>query len=187
MRAASSTAAACVDLGPDEVALAPSLCGDLYDVETVATNVQDFANGWTRFVLVEAREAARADPRLAAADRTILTVVPADRGRGVLARITRVFAESGYDLEGLVLRPLKTPDFSYVFMLTVASHPHEPGLVACLEALLAAGDRVRMIGFYRASRDNADISAGVPVPQAAQLGASSMSGLRDSLLLGGQA
>lgn len=184
-RVTSSTAAACIDLGPDEVALAPALCGELYDVETVETNIQDFANGWTRFVLIEASEAARTDARLAGADRTILTVVPADRGRGVLARITRVFAEAGYDLEGLVLRPLKTPDFSYVFMLTVASHPHEPGLVACLEALLASGDRVRMIGFYRATGDALEAAVGVPLPQSTQLGASNVTELRESLLLGG--
>jgi prephenate dehydratase/chorismate mutase/prephenate dehydratase len=183
-RVAASTAAACVDLGPDEIALAPSLCGDLYGLETVATDVQDFANGWTRFVLVADRDGALAGERLALADRTILTVVPADRGRGVLARITTVFADAGYDLEGLVLRPLKTPDFSYVFMLTVASHPHERGLVACLEDLVAAGDRVRMIGFYRATAAALGEGAGVALPQTARLGASSAGELRTTLLLG---
>ena len=44
---ASSNAAACRDLKPGRVALGPSICGELYDLDTLAEHVQDFDGAHT--------------------------------------------------------------------------------------------------------------------------------------------
>jgi len=46
---ASSNAAACRDAGPGTIALGPTICGELYGLETYAKAVEDFRGGRTRF------------------------------------------------------------------------------------------------------------------------------------------
>ncbi len=48
---ASSNAAACRDLREGEVGLGPSICGELYGLDRVATHVEDFAGARTEFLV----------------------------------------------------------------------------------------------------------------------------------------
>lgn len=53
---ASSNAAACRDLKPGRVALGPSICGELYDLDTLAEHVQDFDGAHTEFLVIAPRD-----------------------------------------------------------------------------------------------------------------------------------
>ena len=49
-------AAACRDLKPGRVALGPSICGELYDLDTLAEHVQDFDGAHTEFLVIAPRD-----------------------------------------------------------------------------------------------------------------------------------
>ncbi|RPF20235.1 prephenate dehydratase [Myceligenerans xiligouense] len=152
---ASSNAAACRDAGPHTVALGPSLCGDLYGLETRARAVEDFRGGRTRFLVLAPRESApghldAARARGASAWRTMLAVTPLRVGPGVLARITDTFARAGVNMSSLITRPLKVRQGQYVFVITLDEAAWEPGARAVLADLLAAGDSLKTLGVFPA-------------------------------------
>lgn len=151
---ASSNAAACRDVQPHQVALGPTLCGELYGLTTLARGVQDFAGARTRFLVVTDRGAARAE--LAArhddggAWRTMLAITPHEIGPGVLARITAAFGERGVNMSSLITRPLKAQEGTYVFVVTLDGAPWESPVRALLAQLLGAGDSLKTLGVFPA-------------------------------------
>ena len=164
---ATSNAAACRDLVPGRVALGPRLCGELYGLTTVATDVQDFAGARTRFLLVARR--AEAPGVLAASGarswRSMVAITPAVIGPGVLARITAAFGERGVNMSSLITRPLKAQEGTYVFVVTFDGAPWEPEVRGLLEQLLEAGDWLKTLGVVPvrdAAAPELDL-AGVPV------------------------
>lgn len=151
---ASSNAAACRDVEPHQVALGPSLCAELYGLQTLASAVQDFAGGRTRFLALTRRDVARAELAAARASgavagwRTMLAITPHVTGPGVLARITAAFGERGVNMSSLITRPLKAQEGTYVFVVTLDGAPWEPHVRTLLEQLLEAGDSLKTLGVF---------------------------------------
>ena len=152
---ASSNAAACRDAGPGTIALGPTICGDLYGLDTYAKAVEDFRGGRTRFLVLTRRDEARS--RLArsraagtAAWRTMLAVTPTTTGPGVLARITAAFGDRGVNMSSLITRPLKAQQGKYVFVVTLDEAPWDQGAREVLNDLLAAGDSLKTLGTFPA-------------------------------------
>ncbi|KON72701.1 prephenate dehydratase [Cellulosimicrobium cellulans] len=149
--AASSNAAACRDAGSHQVALGPTICGELYGLETFERAVEDFAGARTRFLVLAPRAEATTALEVARARgdgpwRTMLAVTPVVTGPGVLARITRSFGERGVNLSSLITRPLKAVAGTYVFVLTVDGAPWDAPVRAVLDDLVRAGDSLKTLG-----------------------------------------
>lgn len=152
---ASSNAAACRDAGPGTIALGPTICGELYGLDTYATAVEDFRGGRTRFLVLTRRSAAAAHlARTRAAGetdwKTMLAITPSVTGPGVLARITAAFGDRGVNMSSLITRPLKAQESKYVFVVTFDEAPWAPGARDVLGDLLAAGDALKTLGLFPA-------------------------------------
>lgn len=150
---ASSNAAACRDITPHQVALGPSLCGELYGLDTLATAVEDFRGARTRFLVLRRRDDARTvlarrREHDARAWRTVLAITPVVTGPGVLARITAAFGERRVNMSSLVTRPLKAQEGQYVFVVTLDAAPWAPEVRTLCSDLLAAGDSLKVLGAY---------------------------------------
>ena len=170
---AASNAAACRDVAPDQVALGPAICGELYGLKTLARGVQDFGGAKTRFLLLAGREAASAllgEARTAHAGdalsqwRTMIAVTPHEIGPGVLARITSTFGAAAVNMSSLITRPIKAQESTYVFIVTLDGAPWEPAVRGLLSELLDAGDSVKTLGVFptRPMFDGAFDSTRVP-------------------------
>ncbi len=176
--AAASNAAACRDLTADQVALGPTLCGELYGLTTLEHAVQDFAGARTRFLLITSRDQAqrlmseRADKAgnsvietgSTPGWRTMLAVTPHEIGPGVLARITATFGALGANMTSLITRPLKAQEGTYAFIVTIDGAPWEDHLRELFNRLLDAGDSLKTLGVFPARQmtDGAFDSSRVP-------------------------
>lgn len=147
---AASNAAACRDVLPHQVALGPTICGELYGLRTVASRVQDFAGARTRFLLLAARKRARTFGADGDVDRwrSMIAITPHEIGPGVLARITAAFGAAGVNMSSLITRPLKAQEGTYVFVVTLDGAPWEPAVRGLLGELLAAGDSLKTLGVF---------------------------------------
>jgi prephenate dehydratase len=155
---AASNGAACRDVGEQQVAFGPRLCGELYGLETFAEAVEDHPGARTRFAVLDRR--ARAGGRFAAGRderggagtwRTMVAITPVVTGPGVLARITDAFGTRAVNMSSLVTRPLKAREGQYVFVVTLDAAPWEPGVRELFGDLLAAGDALKVLGAYPAA------------------------------------
>ncbi len=152
---ASSNAAACRDAGPGTIALGPTICGELYGLETYAKAVEDFRGGRTRFLVLTRRSAAdahlaRSRAAGATAWKTMLAITPAVTGPGVLARITAAFGDRGVNMSSLITRPLKAQESKYVFVVTFDEAPWDQGAREVVSDLLASGDSLKTLGLFPA-------------------------------------
>ncbi|RBP98771.1 prephenate dehydratase domain-containing protein [Bifidobacterium xylocopae] len=145
---ATSNAAACRDLGPQQVGLGPALCGRLYGLDRYRAGVQDFQGARTDFLLLAPRgQAVELSQAWARAQRggntasdtcayeSILALIPLQTGPGVLAGLLDRMRDAGLNMTAFMSRPIKGQDGAYSFIATVDSAPWEPSLHTLLEDL----------------------------------------------------
>lgn len=152
---AESNAAACRDLVAGQVSLGPAVCGELYGLATLATSVEDFHGGKTKFLVVTRRDNAVWDRRKAASPgyQTLLALTPHVTGPGVLARITRLFADSKINLSSFFSRPIKGASGTYIFVLQLDAAPWQAACHQVFTQLLECGDNLKTLGIYPGAGD----------------------------------
>ena len=162
---ASSNAAACRDLKPGRVALGPSICGELYDLDTLAEHVQDFDGAHTEFLVIAPRDVvqelnARAHSNDAGDFETIITFIPLVTGPGVLADLLDVLRDAGLNMTSFISRPIKGHDGTYSFIATLDAAPWEPRFRTALEEIAGHGDWAKTLAVYpRRERPNPPVDA----------------------------
>jgi len=149
--AANSTADAARQLGsrPDRHAavIAPRLAADLYGLEILAEDVEDFEGNQTRFVAVS----SAGIPPPTGHDRTsIVCFQDADRP-GNLHGILGQFAARSINLTRLESRPTKQGLGEYCFAIDLAGHVADEVVADCLRDLRANLADVKFLGSYPAA------------------------------------
>ncbi|WP_300768151.1 prephenate dehydratase domain-containing protein [uncultured Bifidobacterium sp.] len=149
----TSNAAACRDLQPGQVALAPAICGPLYGARTWRSHVQDYAGARTDFLVIAPRNHRERIMRVfrhrdAGDFETVVTFIPLSTGPGVLADLLDVLRDAGLNMTSFISRPIKGHDGTYSFIATLDSAPWDPRFNDCLRTLVAAGDWVKTLAVY---------------------------------------
>ncbi len=149
--AATSTADAARTLGeqpePGTAAIAPRLAADLYGLDILAEDIEDFPGNQTRFLAV----ARHGVPAPTGHDRTsIVCFQDADRP-GSLHGILGEFAARNINLTRLESRPTKQGLGEYCFAIDLSGHVADEVVAACLRDLYARLTRVKFLGSYPAA------------------------------------
>lgn len=162
---AASNAAACRDLKPGRVALGPSICGELYNLDTLAEHVQDFEGASTEFLVIAPRDVvqdlnARVQRNDANDFETIITFIPLATGPGVLANLLDILRDAGLNMTSFISRPIKGHAGTYSFIATLDAAPWESRFRAVLEAIAEHGDWAKTLAVYpRRERPNPPVDA----------------------------
>lgn len=146
-RETSSTAEACrfvaEEADPGVVAVASPLAARRWELEAVATGIEDFPGAQTRFVVVGPDAAAPTG-----ADRTMFVLVPPDDRAGVLLRALEHLSGRGLNLSAIASRPLRVRLGEYCFVLVVDAHLDDGPVEEAFAALRADGYRIKVLGSY---------------------------------------
>lgn len=116
-REAASTAAACRDVRPGEVALGPAVCGSLYPIERLRAAVEDHGRAFTQFALVGPAETAVA---ATGGEGLLVALFPPRNVPGILRRLLEVLEGRGINMTNLVTRPVPATPGEFVFLLFLA-------------------------------------------------------------------
>lgn len=132
---------------PGLAAIAPRLAGQLYGLEVLAEDVEDFPGNQTRFVAV----ARSGVPAPTGHDRTsIVCFQDADRP-GSLHGILGQFAARNLNLTKLESRPTKQGLGDYCFVIDLDGHLADEVVADCLRDLHAGLADVKFLGSYPAA------------------------------------
>lgn len=145
---ASSNAAACRDIRSGQVALGPSICGELYGLTTLEEAVQDYEGASTDFLVVAPRGDVMDLPRHRGEYETVIAFVPLSTGPGVLADLLDVLRDAGLNMTGFISRPIKGRAGTYSFIATVDAAPWQSGFRDVLERVTSHGDWVKTLAVY---------------------------------------
>jgi prephenate dehydratase len=132
---------------PGVAAIAPRLAADLYGLEVLVEDVEDFPGNQTRFVSV----ARQGVPAPTGHDRTsIVCFQHADRP-GSLHGILGQFAARDLNLTKLESRPTKQGLGDYCFVIDLEGHLDDEVVADCLRDLHAGLADVKFLGSYPAA------------------------------------
>ncbi|MCH4250238.1 MAG: prephenate dehydratase [Microbacteriaceae bacterium] len=149
-RTADSTARACQELSPGEVAIAPKICAEVYGLRIEAEHIQDYAGARTTFLSLM-RSAELSADRVAAVPQpahTLLAVTPRRAEIGCLTRILAGLSDRHINIFSLSSRPVKAAPGAYTFLLDVNGAPGTFPLRDTMQEWLDAGDFLKILGVY---------------------------------------
>ena len=126
-------------------AIAPRLSANVYPLMFAEESIQDYANNYTKFVLVSKQAVAMPDSETE--KTTILVTLPEDFP-GALYQVLAAFAWRKINLSRIESRPTKKGLGSYLFVIDIEQRMDDvllPGAFAEVEAL---GCQLRQLGTY---------------------------------------
>ncbi len=135
-------------------ALAPALASEIYNLETLAENVEDAAHNTTRFVILS-RDEKWAEQGNGPVITTFLFQV-----RNIPAALYK--AMGGFATNGVNMTKLESYQLGGAFTATqfyadVEGHPDDPNVKLALEELGFFTDEFKILGVYSAARQREDI------------------------------
>ncbi|MGE5841502.1 MAG: prephenate dehydratase [Deltaproteobacteria bacterium] len=141
--AASTAKAAQLALeDPGAAAIAGSLAAPLYGLKVVASQIEDYVNNATRFLILGRRQAGRTGR-----DKTsVLFIV--SHAPGTLFRVLQVFYEKGINLTKIESRPNKDKPWEYVFFIDFEGHAADPHVAQALDEVKERVLFVKLLGSY---------------------------------------
>lgn len=141
---APSTAQAAKMAAEEEeaAAIASSLAGELYGLETVEASIEDNPNNYTRFLVI-----GREMPEPGKASKTSILFSVKDQA-GALYHMLRPFFEHGVNLTKIESRPSKGKAWEYVFFIDCEGHAKDENVKKALEELSEICHFVKVLGSY---------------------------------------
>lgn len=148
----SSTSAAAKHIAdhPEKkmAAIANSFAAKNYDLEIVKSDIQDYQNNLTRFVVISKGEEKLSLSKDKLGEKTSLLITLPEDHAGGLHQILSVFAWRKMNLSKIESRTLKTGLGNYFFYINVASNWDPILSENALQELRSIGAHVRLLGYY---------------------------------------
>ena len=130
---------------PGIAAIAGELASEMYGLEIVARNIEDFHFNYTRFFVL-----SMDDPPRPQRPKTSL-VFSARHQPGALYDSLGEFATRGINLTKIESRPRRNKPWQYLFYLDFEGHWQDPECEAAIMALLRRSSFVKLLGSYPAA------------------------------------
>ena len=111
-------------------AIATRLAADVFGLQVLAGNIQDYAHNYTRFWVIGPRMSERPTGR----DKTAFVFSIRDRV-GALRDVIEVFADAQISLSAIQSRPSKRKAWDYVFFVELRGHATDPAVEQALRAV----------------------------------------------------
>ncbi len=126
----------------DVAALSSHACGALYGLDTLAADVQDKGNNYTRFICI-----GKQPEIFPGADRTSVMLTLSHRP-GALYRVMSRITALGINLTKLESRPLPDRDFEFMFYFDLETSVYSPRFIQLMGDLEQMCETFRYLGSY---------------------------------------
>lgn len=133
------------DPQPGIAVIASELAAELYGLEILDRNIEDFPFNYTRFFVL-----ALEDPRRGQRNKTSLVFTTPHRP-GALYECLGEFARRGLNLAKIESRPRLNRPWQYIFYLDFEGHCQDPECEAAIMGLLRRSSFVKLLGSYPAA------------------------------------
>ncbi len=141
------TAGSCLaitkDPNPKIGAVASELCAEIYGLNVLKRNIQDFNNNYTRFFLFQKGSPERQLKQ----EKTSIAFV-CKHHPGALLNCLKIFADHNLNLTKLQSRPIPENPFAYIFYTDFLGGIQEKNVQDCFNELQSQVNQLKIIGSY---------------------------------------
>lgn len=127
---------------PGVAAVAGDMAADLYELQRLATNIEDYADNTTRFLVI-GREEVPPSGR----DKTSI-IVSSRNKPGALFALLEPFRRGGISLTRIDTRPSRTEKWAYVFFIEFEGHLQDPKIADIIAELQEQSILIKPLGSY---------------------------------------
>lgn len=144
----ASTAHAAIRAAADGslAAISSAMAKEVYNLQTVAANIEDQSTNITRFLVIGKMSAAPTGD-----DKTSLVFSVQDKP-GVLHRMLQPFARSRINLSKIESRPIKNKPWEYLFFLDLRGHREQKVVKKAIAGLEKNCSFLKIMGSYPSGR-----------------------------------
>ncbi len=144
----ASTAHAAIQAAGDGAlaAISSAMAKEVYNLQTVAANIEDRSTNITRFVVIGKTSAPPSGD-----DKTSLVFSVQDKP-GVLHRMLQPFARSRINLTKIESRPIKNKPWEYLFFLDLRGHREQKAIKKAIAGLEKNCSFLKVMGSYPSGR-----------------------------------
>ena len=123
-------------------AIASDAAAEMYQLNCLASNIEDDPNNTTRFLVVGGHK-----PAPSGKDKTSL-MVSAHNKAGSLYALLEPFARNGVSMTKIESRPSRASKWDYVFFVDVEGHVKDKNVAAVIEELSSKVAMLKVLGSY---------------------------------------
>ena len=123
-------------------AIAANRTAEIYQLETLASNIEDEADNTTRFLVIGQQDIGSSGD-----DKTALLVSTKNQP-GALHTLLEPLAQSGITMSRIESRPSRKGVWEYVFFIDIEGHRDNAEIAAALDKLEQASSMCRVLGSY---------------------------------------
>ena len=147
----TSAAAEMVKGKKDSAAIGTKRAGDIYGLKIAASNIQDYKNNVTRFVVID-----KTDHEPTGNDKTSIVFSIMDDKPGRLYKILEVFADNNINLTKIESRPSKEKLGSYIFFVDFEGHRADKNIWNILNNIRSNLGYIKVLGSYPTEGEDLD-------------------------------
>lgn len=127
----------------DIAAISSHCCSSLYELDTLARDIQDTDNNYTRFICI-----SKNIEIYPGADRTSMMLVTCNTP-GALYKVLSRFYALGINLSNLVARPIEGRDFEFRFFCDFDTSIYSDSFASLMQTIADTCEEFRYLGSYR--------------------------------------
>jgi chorismate mutase/prephenate dehydratase len=128
---------------PGTAAIASPVTREIYELEVLASGIEDLKDNTTRFLVIGSKPPQRSD-------RDITTLLFSTRRdeAGTLYRALEPFAQAGVNLTRIESRPTKVRAWEYIFFCDFEGNADDPSVAQAIEGLRHRCEFLKVMGSY---------------------------------------
>lgn len=138
----NSEAAIIASKEPNTAAIASEIAGKLYNIQILASGIEDEKNNTTRFLIIGAGSFAASGE-----DKTTIMVSTQNR-IGSLYELLKPLYDNGVDMSRIESRPSRTANWDYVFFIDMIGHQEDHNVRQALDVLKEHAAFFKLLGSY---------------------------------------
>lgn len=135
----------------NSAAIGTKRAGEIYGLKIAASNIQDYQNNVTRFVVID-----KTDHELMGKDKTSIVFSIMDDKPGRLYKILEVFANNNINLTKIESRPSKEKLGSYIFFIDFEGHRADKKIGNILNNIRSNLGYIKVLGSYPTEGEDLD-------------------------------
>lgn len=126
----------------DAAAIAGEMAAEIYDLNTVAGNIEDEPDNTTRFLIIGEREVPASG-----VDKTSM-LISTNNKSGSLHAMLEPLAKNGISMTRIESRPSRQGMWNYVFFVDIEGHVDDANVAKAISELEEAASVVKVLGSY---------------------------------------